>query len=53
MIMYAIDGSEEIEERVLDHLREGYRGAKPVRYRQRGGRPAADRRLRRADGTRV
>jgi GH15 family glucan-1,4-alpha-glucosidase len=30
MIMYAVDGSEEIPETVLDHL-EGYRGSRPVR----------------------
>jgi GH15 family glucan-1,4-alpha-glucosidase len=30
MIMYTIDGSEDISELVLDHL-EGYRGASPVR----------------------
>jgi GH15 family glucan-1,4-alpha-glucosidase len=30
MIMYAVDGSEDIPETVLDHL-EGYRGSRPVR----------------------
>jgi len=30
MIMYAVDGSQEIPETVLDHL-EGYRGSRPVR----------------------
>ena len=30
MIMYAVDGSEEIPETGLDHL-EGYRGSRPVR----------------------
>ena len=30
MIMYAVDGSEEIPEQTLDHL-EGYQGASPVR----------------------
>ena len=30
MIMYAVDGSEDIPETVLDHL-EGYRGSAPVR----------------------
>ena len=30
MIMYAVDGSEDIQETVLDHL-EGYRGSRPVR----------------------
>jgi GH15 family glucan-1,4-alpha-glucosidase len=30
MIMYAIDGSEDIPEQTLDHL-EGYRGSRPVR----------------------
>jgi GH15 family glucan-1,4-alpha-glucosidase len=30
MIMYAVDGSEEIPETVLGHL-EGYRGSRPVR----------------------
>ena len=30
LIMYAVDGSEDIQETVLDHL-EGYRGSRPVR----------------------
>jgi GH15 family glucan-1,4-alpha-glucosidase len=30
MIMYTVDGSEDIMEQVLDHL-DGYKGAKPVR----------------------
>jgi len=30
MIMYAVDGQEDIHEAVLDHL-EGYRGSRPVR----------------------
>jgi GH15 family glucan-1,4-alpha-glucosidase len=30
LIMYGVDGSEEIHETVLDHL-EGYRGSRPVR----------------------
>jgi GH15 family glucan-1,4-alpha-glucosidase len=30
MIMYAVDGSEDIPEQVLDHL-DGYRGSRPVR----------------------
>ena len=30
MIMYSIDGSEDIEETILDHL-DGYQGSKPVR----------------------
>jgi GH15 family glucan-1,4-alpha-glucosidase len=30
MIMYTVDGSEELPELVLDHL-DGYRGARPVR----------------------
>ncbi len=30
MIMYAVDGGEDIPETVLDHL-EGYRGSRPVR----------------------
>ena len=30
LIMYAVDGSEDLEESVLDHL-EGYRGSRPVR----------------------
>src|ERR1700730_6634046 len=30
LIMYAVDGSEDIQETVLDHL-DGYRGSRPVR----------------------
>jgi len=30
MIMYSIDGSEDIEETILDHL-DGYQGSRPVR----------------------
>jgi len=30
MIMYSIDGKEDVEETVLDHL-DGYRGSRPVR----------------------
>jgi GH15 family glucan-1,4-alpha-glucosidase len=34
MIMYTVDGSENIAEQVLDHL-DGYRGARPVRIGNR------------------
>jgi GH15 family glucan-1,4-alpha-glucosidase len=30
MIMYSIDGNEDIEEKILDHL-DGYQGSRPVR----------------------
>jgi GH15 family glucan-1,4-alpha-glucosidase len=30
MTMYTIDGGEELEETILDHL-EGYQGSRPVR----------------------
>ncbi len=30
MIMYTVDGSEDIDETILDHL-EGYQGSRPVR----------------------
>ena len=40
MIMYAVDGSEDIGETVLEHL-EGYRGSRPGPDRQRRGRASA------------
>ena len=49
MIMYTIDGSADLDEQVLDHL-DGLPRRAPGPDRQRGGRPAADRRLWRADG---
>ena len=51
-IMYGIDGRADLEEEVLDHL-EGYRGSAPGPDRQRRGRPAPARHLRRADRLRL
>ncbi len=46
--MYRVDGGRELPERELDHL-PGYAGLAARAHRQRGRRPASDRRARRGD----